>query len=100
MDTNDQVYIKLQRHLNRQAIGFPATKSGSEIRILKHIFSPYEAEIATCLSYKFESLETIHKRAGYLDVSPEELEEKLDIIKGKGGIESEIKRFEERGTSG
>ena len=62
MDMNDQVYIKLQRHLNSQPIGFPATKSGSEIRILKHIFSPREAEIVTCLSYGFEPLETIFKR--------------------------------------
>ena len=91
MDINDQVYIKLQRHLNRQAIGFPATKSGSEIRILKHIFSPREAEIAACLSYKYEPLETIFKRAGHSGMSIEELEAQLNIITGKGGIESRIK---------
>lgn len=91
MDMNDQVYIKLQRHLNSQPIGFPATKSGSEIRILKHIFSPREAEIVTCLSYRFEPLETIFKRAGHLGVSLEELGDQLDLITGKGGIESKIK---------
>jgi NAD-dependent dihydropyrimidine dehydrogenase PreA subunit len=91
MDMNDKVYIKLQRHLDSQPIGFPATKSGAEIRILKHIFSPREAEIATCLSYKFETLETIFKKTGHLAVSFAELEEQLDVIKGKGGIESKIK---------
>lgn len=91
MDTSDKVYVKLQRHLNRQAVGFPATKSGSEIRILKHIFSPYEAEIAACLSYKLETLETIFERSGHLGISLEELEEQLNIITGKGGIESKIK---------
>ncbi len=35
MAKNDNVYIKLQKHLNNQAVGFPATKSGVEIKILK-----------------------------------------------------------------
>ena len=63
MEKNEHVYIKLQRHLDSQAVGFPATKSGSEIRILKHIFTPQEAEIATCLTYKLEPLETVFERA-------------------------------------
>jgi len=40
MEQSDQVYINLQKHLDRQAVGFPATKTGVEIRILKHIFTP------------------------------------------------------------
>jgi electron transport complex protein RnfB len=91
VDKNEQVYIKLQGHLNRQAVGFPATKSGAEIRILKHIFTPQEAEIATCLSYKYEPLETIFKRAGHLVENPEILSEILDQIEKKGGIELKIK---------
>ena len=39
MEQSDQVYINLQKHLDRQAVGFPATKTGVEIRILKHIFT-------------------------------------------------------------
>ena len=62
MEQNNQVYAKLQKHLDNQAIGFPATRSGVEIKILKHIFTPEEAEIACCLSYKFEPLETIFSR--------------------------------------
>ena len=58
----EDVYHKLQKHLNCQPVGFPATKSGSEIRILKNIFSSQEAEIAAYLSYKFESIETIFNR--------------------------------------
>ncbi|MBW1778832.1 MAG: 4Fe-4S ferredoxin, partial [Deltaproteobacteria bacterium] len=69
------IYIRLQRHLDRQPVGFPATKSGSEIKILKHIFTPQEAEIATCLTYKFEPLEAIFERAGPLVESPEKLAE-------------------------
>lgn len=91
MENNDHVYRKLQRHLNRQAVGFPATKSGSEIRILQHIFTPQEAQIATCLSYKFEPIETVFERAKDVVESPEKLQALLDHIEEKGGIESKIK---------
>ena len=73
MGQNDQVYIKLQQHLDSQAVGFPATKSGVELRILKHIFTPEEAEIATFLDYRFEPLHMIYSRAKHLVESPEEL---------------------------
>ena len=91
MEQNTQVYVKLQKHLDRQAVGFPATRSGAEIKILKHIFSPEEAEIACCLSYKFEPLKTIVSRAGHRVNSSDELEKSLDRIQKKGGIESRIK---------
>jgi NAD-dependent dihydropyrimidine dehydrogenase PreA subunit len=91
MGQNNQVYIKLQKHLDKQPVGFPATRSGVEIKILKHIFTPEEAEIACFLSYKFEPLTTILSRAGHRADSPEELEACLDRIQKKGGIESKIK---------
>lgn len=91
METNDQVYFRLQKHLDRQAVGFPATKSGAEIRILKHIFTPREADIATCLSYKPEPVETIFNRARHLVESKEELSAALDGILKKGGVESKTK---------
>jgi electron transport complex protein RnfB len=91
VEQNNQVYAKLQKHLDNQAVGFPATRSGAEIKILRHIFTPGEAGIADCLSYKFEPLDTIFNRAGHLVASPEELEKSLDRIQKKGGIESKIK---------
>jgi Pyruvate/2-oxoacid:ferredoxin oxidoreductase delta subunit len=91
VEQNNQVYIKLQKHLDKQVVGFPATRSGVEIKILKHIFTPQEAEIACCLSYKYALLETIFSRAGHLVDSAEELEKNLDRIQKKGGIESKIK---------
>ena len=92
MQQNNQIYVKLQKHLDNQAVGFPATRSGVELDILKHIFTPEEAEIACCLSYKLESLETIFNRAGHLVDSAEELEHRLDRIQKMGGIESKIKK--------
>jgi Pyruvate/2-oxoacid:ferredoxin oxidoreductase delta subunit len=91
MAKGEEIYNQLQRHLDRQAVGFPATKSGAEIRILKHIFTPREAEITTCLTYKFEPLETVFERAADLVESREELAELLEQIGNKGGIETKIK---------
>ena len=91
MEKIEKVYVDLQRHLDSQAIGFPATKSGSELRILKHIFSAEEAEIAACLTYKFEPIEMVFERARHLVESPEKLSEILRGIEKKGGIELKIK---------
>ena len=43
------IYRRLQDHLDKMPIGFPAVKSGADIRLLKHIFTPEEAEIAMLL---------------------------------------------------
>jgi len=59
MDSTDQVYIQLQKHLDSQPVGFPATRSGIEIKILEHIFLHHEAGIAACLSHKPEPLGSI-----------------------------------------
>jgi Na+-translocating ferredoxin:NAD+ oxidoreductase subunit B len=91
MNNGEELYVRLQKHLDRQAVGFPATKSGVEIRILKHIFTPEEARIATCLSYKLEPLETLFERIGHLVESPDALKRLLDGIQKKGGIETHIK---------
>ena len=94
MAKDDQVYVKLQKHLDNQAIGFPATKTGVEIRVLKHIFTPEEAEIATFLSYKFEPLESIYSRVETEVKSLEKLGNLLNNIQKKGGIEIKIKNGE------
>jgi len=44
------VYRRLQRHLDAMPVGFPATSSGVELRILERLFTPEEAEVALCLS--------------------------------------------------
>jgi electron transport complex protein RnfB len=91
VNREDEVYVNLQKHLNRQAVGFPATRSGAEIRVLKHIFTPQEAKIATCLSYKPEPLQTLFERIRHLVESPGELATVLDRILKKGGIEVHIR---------
>jgi len=60
MESSEQIYRKLQQHLDRQAVGYPASRSGAEIRILKRFFSPEEAQLALHLTYKPTSIERIH----------------------------------------
>jgi electron transport complex protein RnfB len=87
MSQSDKVYVQLRRHLDRQAVGFPATWKKSEIKVLKHMFTPQQAEIASHLSHKLEPLETIYPRVKHLVRSPEELSGILDEIHIRGGIE-------------
>ncbi|GAG86549.1 unnamed protein product, partial [marine sediment metagenome] len=41
---DDIVYRKLQRYLDSLPVDYPETESGVEIKILKHFFTPQEAE--------------------------------------------------------
>jgi electron transport complex protein RnfB len=82
----EDVYQELRRHLDRMPVGFPATESGVEIRILKHFFAPEEARIALNLSAVPESLERVHRRVEKTGISIKELEEALDRLVEKGAI--------------
>ena len=62
MTTETDIYRNLQEYLDELPIGFPATESGVEIRILKHLFTPEEAEIALNLIFGYEPVGLIHKR--------------------------------------
>jgi len=60
----DDIYQKLARHLDNLPTGFPATESGVELRILKRLFTPREAEIALGLTMLPEPPEAIALRLG------------------------------------
>ncbi len=87
MDTSDQIYRDLQRHLNRQAVGFPATKSGAEIRILKRFFSPEEARLALHLTYKPATLDRIRELAEGSGIPRDRVGSMLDHMALNGAIE-------------
>jgi NAD-dependent dihydropyrimidine dehydrogenase PreA subunit len=86
MIKEDQVYRDLQAHLDKLPVGFPAAKSGVEIRILKHLFTPEEAEIALQLSMIPQTVESIYKRIKKSGMSIEQLQKKLDHMVYKGSI--------------
>ena len=59
---NNEIYERLRSRIDRMPVGMPATESGVEIRILKHLFTPEEAEIALFLNISSESIKRIHGR--------------------------------------
>ncbi|MFX1402488.1 MAG: ATP-binding protein [Promethearchaeota archaeon] len=88
-----KIYRKLQQHLDKLPIGYPATESGVELRLLEYIFTPEEAEIAINLRFIPEPIEKIYRRVKKKVNSIEELAEILYNIYEKGGIR--IKRVRE-----
>ncbi len=89
MENASSVYRDLQKHLDKMAVSFPATESGSEIRMLKHFYTPEEARVATALSpFKLEPLNRIYRRARKKDLklSREELQKILDRMLAKGTL--------------
>ncbi len=90
---SEEIYRKLQQHFDSFPLGFPPTESGVEIRLLKRLFSPQEAEIALFLkcghfgSYtNFMSLNEIHSYVKDLGYSLKELKKYLDNMVKKGAI--------------
>jgi ferredoxin len=83
-----EIYKKLQQHLDKMPIGFPPSKSGSGLRLLKHLFTPEEAELATYLRFSWERdlepIETIHERMKDKQITKKQLEDKLDSMVKKG----------------
>jgi ferredoxin len=86
MSAEDQVYRDLQKRLDTLPIGYPPTTSGVEIRLLKHLFTPEEARVATQLSVLPESLRRIHGRVKRTGMSLGQLERMLDGMVSKGTV--------------
>jgi electron transport complex protein RnfB len=87
MQEENQVYRNLQKHLDKQAVGFPATKSGVELKILRHLFKPEEAQLAMHLSYKPRPPELIYETVKETGLSFNDMEKMLDKMAKNGSIE-------------
>lgn len=86
MDRTERIYRELQRHLDKQAVGYPATKSGAEIRILKRFFSPEEAQLAMHLTYRPASVEHVFESAKGSGISFSSVESLLGNMVKNGVI--------------
>jgi electron transport complex protein RnfB len=71
---NDEIYRRLAQVLDTLPNGFPSTETGVEIKLLKKIFTPDEAELFCDLTLTFETASEIAERTGR---PLEGLEEKL-----------------------
>ncbi len=76
-----EVYNRLAEHLDRLPAGYPPTDSGVELRILRRLFTPREAEIALHMTLMPESAEQVAEKAGE---DPEEMAEILEKMARKG----------------
>ena len=81
-----KVYRRLQKHLDRQAVSYPATLSGVELRLLKEIFTHEEARIAMNLSYRFQTVASIHSSLKNTKCSLSTFKTKLEKMGAKGCI--------------
>ena len=59
---NQDLYVQLRKHLDKQPGGFPETKNGSEIDILKRFYTPEQAKIALKMTNIPEPAVKIAKR--------------------------------------
>ena len=95
------IYRELQKHLDKMPVGYPATESGIEIKILKQLFTPEQVKISLKLNFMADPLRKIYRRLKKEGFTLEELEEKLDKMYFDGLInrgivnegESEIKYY-------
>ena len=81
---SDEIFQKLAKILDTLPNGFPSTDSGIEIKILKKIFTPEEADLFCDLRLTPETAEQIANRTGR---PIEGLEEKLISMWERGEIE-------------
>ena len=78
-------YKKLARVLDTLPNGFPSSENGVEIKMLKKIFNPDQAELFCDLKLTFETAQQVAERTGR---PLEGLEEKLSGMNERGQIQS------------
>jgi Na+-translocating ferredoxin:NAD+ oxidoreductase subunit B len=92
MRKTEKVYRRLQRHLDRMPVAYPATKSGVELRILERLFTPEEAELALQLSALPEPVTKIRTRARRAGLAAHGVETRLEDMASRGIIRRVVAR--------
>ena len=77
----DKLYRQLQEQLDQYSMGFPASESGIELKILKYLFSEADALMFTALT---PMLETAQKVASRLNRPEAEIAAHLDDMAERG----------------
>jgi len=78
---HNDIYQKLAKHLDNLPGGFPPTDTGVEIRILKRLFTPQEAEFALHLTLIPEEPRVVARRA---KMNTAEVQKHLESMAQKG----------------
>lgn len=82
---SENPYKRLALRLDALPNGYPATKEGTELRILEKLFTPEEAELTTQLRLTLESPKQFADRIGQ---DEEDVAKMLKVIAKKGLIQS------------
>ena len=82
----DDVYRKLQQYLDTLPIDHPETESGVELRILKHLYTPEEAEIALNLKVIPQEAKKLFRPFKKKAWTLEQFSDKLLTLAKKGSI--------------
>lgn len=80
------VYRRLQEHIDSMPIPYPATRSGVELRLLRHLFGPQEAEIALATNAVPEPVQRIYKRLKGTELSRDDVARMLRRLAKRGAI--------------
>lgn len=80
---SDEVYTRLREFMDKLPGGYPATPTGVEIRILKKLWTPDEAELTMKLKNEPEEVQAIARRIG---VDEKQMAETLEAMAQKGII--------------
>ncbi len=72
---SENIYVRLREFMDTMPAGYPATPSGIEIKILKKMFSPDDAEMVMKLKTEPEEISAIAARLG---IDEPRLSEKLE----------------------
>ena len=75
------IYRQLQKQLDQYSMGFPATESRIELKILKYLFSEADAAMFTALTPRLEIAQTVAAR---LDRPEAEVAAQLDDMAERG----------------
>lgn len=92
------VYVRLREFLDKLPAGFPETPTGVEIKILKKMFTPEQAELALKLTADPETPAQIARRTGMneadLAVNLEDMAQKGLIFREREGDEKRYQAFQ------
>jgi hypothetical protein len=80
---SEEVYVRLREFLDKLPAGYPATPTGVEIKILKKMFTPEQAELTMKLSEEPEEVPAIAARTG---IDETELAQRLEEMALQGCI--------------
>jgi len=86
------IYRRLQEHLDKFPIGFPAAPSGVDQELLRYLFDETEARVASALNLIGEPAGKIITRLKDLGLTVHELENLLEEMAAKGIINSYSRR--------